>query len=793
MKPKTPSIYNRPELQRRNIGDDDEDESIRWFEKDMETGAIRRVAGNPDELEAKDLRKKIKALEAELQEYKSDTSDEGLMAGLEPEEREKAQVALDKHRARERSLTSGLEISLELPPLMVPLLKRLTASLREAALHPGSVTRRKELWRWYCRAKYSVPALPAMLPQRAWHVLWETQSVQSPTNPDRLLHINQILDDMTALGLRLTPNQRNAYVEALVALGKTDAAVQRWEQEYEESQGSDHESLQLGVKLFADIGHLDRAHDVLQEYLKRHPQEDPRSILLLISANIKKGNDHMAFALYSLLRSKLRSEMTMDDYDAVALLFLDANKKDLALGVFRDMMLQGNHALERGDFSKEKQEELYKALFKRMGALRSYGVDANDLNNVSLTAMSTLPYQWQNKFFYGSWVKKLIGMGQLDGASKVLELMYEREIEPDPKHINGLLGAFMRSGDPALQERGEKLGWSMIERRLQFTWRRRQRKRGEHHSLADSVYKTEEGITVPIHVGRPIPRATIETFNVLALHYLVKKKWAYIRHLHRMLRPAEMDMNSHFLNHVLYMELYEMGHKSAWRHFIKYARRTPPDVETYNCLWSGEVRHLDCLKNEDRSGFPLPRQLFSIMATWLSSMDARRKKAALEDITLELYVKIVQCFCAEKDFAGCLVAMHGLANSFKQYPDHAIASVITTSVSNLPEYQVPTVRARRGRQQIPVSKVNLQNTGKALSALVRRRNTSALEHGIDNDKLDTEARAVENLNLLSEFIRVVLVRTTGNVETVEPMIEQAAREMGFPKMNTGDVDASNVP
>ncbi|GAB7354038.1 hypothetical protein MBLNU459_g4621t1 [Dothideomycetes sp. NU459] len=793
VKPRTPSIYNRPELQReRPKDDDDDDDSIRWFEKDMETGTVRRIAGNPEEMEAKELRKKIKALEAELREYQSDTSDKGLMAGLEPEEKGMVQVALKKHRARQAELTRGLEVSLELPPLSVPLLKRLNTSLREAALQPDSVVRRKELWRWYCRAKYGVPALPAMLPQRAWQVLWETQTVESPSNPDRLLHIDQITSDLAASGLPLTLEQRHARVETLVALGKIDAAVQLWEQEYEAEDENNHASLQLGIKLFAETGDLERAHDVLQEYLKRHPHQDPRVILLLISANIKAGNDHMAFALYSVLRSKLESDMTMDDYDAITLSFLRADKKDLALGVFRDMMLQGNYALQRGNFSKEKQEELYKAMFDRMGALQSYSADVTNVNNVSLTAISALPHQWQNRFFYGSWLKKLIGMGQLDAASRVLELMYEREIEPDSKHVNGLIGAFMRSDDLALQERGETLGWSMIERRLEFTWRRRQRKRGETPTPAASVYKTEEGITIPPHVARPVPRATIETFNVLALHYLVKEKWAHVRHLHQTLRPAEINMDSCFMNHMLYAELYSGDHKSVWRQFVKYAKSTPPDTETYNCLWTGEVRHLDQLRNADRTGFPMPRQLFSVMSTWFSSMKSKQKKVAIEEFSTELYIKIIQSFCAERDFAACLAAMHGMAKLFGQYPDHDAARVVTTAVSNLPEYQVPTIRGRRGRQQMPVSQARLQNTGKVLSALANRRNTAALEHGVDITKLDAEARATENLNLLSEFIRVIMVRSTGNADAVEPLIEQASREIGTPGMDTGDIDASNV-
>ena len=47
------------------------------------------------------------------------------------------------------------------------------------------------------------------------------------------------------------------------------------------------------------------------------------------------------------------------------------------------------------------------------------------------------------------------------------------------------------------------------------------------------------------------------------------------------------------------------------------------------------------------------------------------------------------------------------------------------------------------------------------------------------------------LNLLSEFIRVILKRTY-DPETVETMIAEAKEEVGVPDLSTGDLDAFSV-
>ena len=332
----------------------------------------------------------------------------------------------------------------------------------------------------------------------------------------------------------------------------------------------------------------------------------------------------------------------------------------------------------------------------------------------------------------------------------------------------------------------------MIQQRLDFAYRRRQIKRHEPVSPAASIYATEDGLKIPECLVRSVPRATIETFNVIVLYYFAKQNWAHINHLHKMLRPAEIHMSSFFMNHLIQTELQLRNQQGAWRAFTKYARAVSPDMDTYDCLWTAEVRHTSINNGGDPRGFPVPRQLFAVMRVWMSSMDEKQRATARDSFSLDLYGKIIHSFCSQRDFAGCLVAIHALAQDFGHYPDHNIARTMTTAVSNIPEPVAPVIRTRRGRQHLPASQARLKNTTSVLSALSQRRTQAAMEHGVELEKMDPQARLEENMNLLSEFIRVVLVRSLEDVENVEPEIERAAQEMGAPGIRTGDVDASNV-
>ncbi|THV83798.1 hypothetical protein D6D29_03608 [Aureobasidium pullulans] len=779
-----------------NESRDEEEEAIRWFEKDMETGVTRRVEGNPEELEAQELRQKIAALERELKEYRNEESDEDMLAALEPADRAKVEKALKERNKHEADLTSGLTVSLDMPPLTVPLLKKFNQALREAAIAPAMITRRKELWRWYGRAKYSIPALSSMIPKKAWRLLWDLQSVDSPTNPDRLDHMEQLLRDMAVIDLNIMPDQPLVLIDTLLALGKVDQAIISWQQAYDSTSDPSESLLRLGVRLFSENGRLEKAQTILMQLFELFPEHDPRIILPILTADLRAGKDEMAFGCYVLMSQKLGDKMNMEDYDVVSLTFLEHNKKDYALAVFRDMMLRGpNKQISEEFLGVTGQNEAYEKVFERMQRLTESARDAGEVNAISLKSLSALPTPWHNKFFYGSWLKKLIGMRQLEAATKVVELMYERGIEPDPKHINGLIGGFFRSAVPELQERGEQMAWKMIQQRLLLKYNERRARRGESTEVVPSVRETEEGVEIPAHVARPVPTATIETFNVLALHYGIKEKWALIHHLDRMRRPAEYKMDTAFLNHILNM-VFNTYHDDSrlWQRFLSEAKHVSPDIETYNILWTAQLEHLNprLSRNKDRKGYPTPRQLFGLMTSWLQHYDLRKQALLIKEFTPEVYAKIISSFCLNKDFAGCLVALHDIARTYKEFPDPDIARIIMTGVANMAEAQPTTIRGRRGRQQLPASAARLKNTSKVMATLAQKRAEAALERGVDITALDVEARKEESLNLLSEFLRLVLVRVHEDAEVAESSIRQAAQAMQCPDISTGDKDCSNV-
>jgi hypothetical protein len=391
-------------------------------------------------------------------------------------------------------------------------------------------------------------------------------------------------------------------------------------------------------------------------------------------------------------------------------------------------------------------------------------------------------------------------MGQLEAATKVVELMYERGIEPDAKHINGLIGGFFRSEIRELEHRGEQMAWKMIQRRLEASYRQRCERRGEKVEDVPSIRGTDvAGVEIPAHLARAVPIGTIETFNVLALQYSIRERWAMIHHLDRMRRPAKLKKDTVFFNHMLNM-VFNTYHDETklWREFLTEVKHVVggPDIETYNILWTAQLEHLNPRINKEKkanTGYPTPRQLFGLMTSWYHSKDARARSSLAPDFTPEVYTKIVSSFCLQRDFAGCLVALHGIARMYNVFPDPDLARVVLIAVSNIAEAEPVTLRGRRGRQQLPASVARLKATSKVMAELAQRRAEAAAGNGIDITSLDVAARKEEALNLLSEFLRLVLVKQYGNsADAAETEIGKAAVTCQLPDLVTGDRDCSNV-
>jgi len=588
--------------------------------------------------------------------------------------------------------------------------------------------------------------------------------------------------------------QKQAHENALANLDRADTAIHFWEMDYEESAGRNQEVLERGISLFVQSKDLTRALNLFSEYMNNFTTVDVRAVQPLIRAHLEQHNKRLAFALYLFLRSKLGSDMQIADYDEVIAAFLDHNQGKLALAVFRDMMVQGSDAVQVNAVQRGSPEEtaLWESIMERVEGLQKLSLHVRDVNRISLHAMLSLPQEWQNKFFFASWLKKLLGDGNVFYAEKVVELMYERHIRPDAKHMNGLLGAYLRSGDAVLEERGEKLGWSMIQKRLEMVAERDQADlelvdgpNGHSHVLIDE----ESDVRIPLDLSKPIPHANLETWNVLGLHYLVKERWPAVRLLQRQLRPAQIPMGGYFMNHLLYMQLFTNGPSALWKDFIYFARDVSPEMETFNCLWTGQLRHLGRYdKKIVSSGYPPPRRLFFTMLAWHNDLVGRARADSIAAFSNEIYAKIIQSFCTQKDLYGCLVAMHAIAARFDAYPDRGIARIITIGISNIQQSIVPTIIAgRRERRSMAVDKTHTMKVGMTLKAIAVRRSGAK-----GNRAQRGEKGKSGTLNILSELMRFMLIRLGEDADEVERLIARASTEMGVEGISTGDADALNA-
>ncbi|KAL8669658.1 MAG: hypothetical protein Q9224_007724, partial [Gallowayella concinna] len=331
-------------------------------------------------------------------------------------------------------------------------------------------------------------------------------------------------------------------------------AVTQWEAE--QHVLSSNEDLResywtLGVRMLVSQGEPQQAQEIAYTLLDDHGGKSTSILVPIIEAWNQLGKSsayQKAWALYISFRERSGDSARMEDYDTVSMSFLKVGKKELGLAVFKDMMLA------RQD-SNVDSTVLYKKALGIVGNLQSSSVSSSQLNNVSLEAMTVLPRTFQNKFFYGSWIKKLLGMGEVDAAAAVVELMYERGTRPDPKHVNGIIGAWLRSGTAADRTKAETMAWAMIQERMNFAWRRRAQARKGDDAPKTSIGEGEDGVYIPSSIQRIVPQATIETFSILLLYFLRRQKYAQVRHLRNLLEPAEIRPNSYFMNHLLYAEL----------------------------------------------------------------------------------------------------------------------------------------------------------------------------------------------------------------------------------------------
>lgn len=769
---------------------------VRWYEQLLPWSSKRRRV-DPNNLdadkndEAKWIKREISQLEDELREMDGPvgkTLIEPLIATLSSEDQRKVRAAIMQEELEEKRKElelaevkrrlaklvpkkEELEIRWELPPEQGTYLRHLNTNIQEAAGNLEDQDLRKKLWRSYARCKAILPPFLHLIPEKSWTVLWASHHMMSTDHPQWASRLITLSEDMLSTGKELNIYQRILYIEGLRHGGRHDEAISQW-QKLKGDLGEDQQAIEeyelLGVRLFASNGDPEKAEKIALNYLTPEVSEHSRILIPILSAWAQRGDSigiKHAWALYLRFKTQVGDNITMEDYDNITMNLLNAGRADLALAVFKDLMLTGEQT-DQGSI------ELYKKAASYISKSQSSAITPEDLNKISLAGLIALPRRFENKFFYATWLKKLLGMGEVDAAASVIELMYERGVRPDSKHLNGMIGAWLRTGSDRNREAAEKMAWAMVHERLDLVNRRGRR---DAFNILDMP--SFQGIAVPSHLSRTISPANIETFSLLLQHYGRRGQDDNVQLMQECLAIAEIPPNSYFINHLLYIDLRKGQHQSAWERYEQMFREARPDLETFACLWDCKKAHLKSLRIRSKDNFPSSRRLMWHMMQWYSCLRPGEPALVQEDFSKELHNQIIRCFGMETDLEGLIVALYAMKDSFGIYPDEKTARTVSLEIGRMGIGE--SKRPGRLRKGNPQRKANAARIVQAFAIMTERREKFLVEAGLnDLQQCDADIQKEEGLFILAEFLRAILRRTTVDEDAVEANIEEAASDMG---------------
>ncbi|KAF4625211.1 hypothetical protein G7Y89_g12958 [Cudoniella acicularis] len=631
-------------------------------------------------------------------------------------------------------------------------IKLALAASREK--HKQTKSLRGSVWKSYLMCRSALISFPRNVPRSIWSGLWAVlSSTDSSEYVDRMAHIKYLGDDLKKVNVPIKLEQCLLYVEALLVQGDLEVAIREWDAIKTKAKNSEHvtEHCELGVKLFCQQGDLDQALRTADTLLSNTSDPTTFRILLpiiqtcLASRDIK--NIQLAWALYVRLQVNMGSRMVMSDYDTIILSCLEAGQADLALGAFKDMMPEIPQNMS--------SVAIYKKFTDAKG-LNSITIENKELDFRNSRALTSLPPSFNNKFFFGKWLKKLIGEDELEAARKVLDLMNERGIRPDARHVNGLIGAWVRKGTTKSLEMAEDMAWKMINARL------------------SAVKDREE------YPGRHSKKRSVYSFN----NTDDGKKKGELWDLFNTLGRAKIRPNTYFMNELLSMDTKTDHQTWAWKTYIEMTENgaIQPDFETFTVLWHSlcklSARVLRTYHERPLGGFPMPRSLFAEMIKHKVSLGKEGK------IPRDLYESIILCFSLAEDQAGTAVALRALQENFGLYPNEETARTIILQLSRLSQTNEVGYKTRRLNTRNRETKDRVARVTKIFHQFKQERDEALLRQGIVFEKLSDERKLEEALLVLSDLLRHAFQTKIMNEErkiyTAPQVSKRAAEQMGVP-------------
>ncbi|RFU32040.1 hypothetical protein B7463_g4311, partial [Scytalidium lignicola] len=769
--------------------------TIKFFEQTPD-GARKEIQDDPESEEAieRTINAKIQALGAELEKLQTGRSrgrsrPHRSRIVKSPTEEDSDVVIEELKSSAAGTPTSVAAINPEsifipvesLPSVYSQHITALNGLLKQALLKTSiDPSIQKATWKSYSMCRNAIVSSAHFVPPGAWSVLWNILDVplDQGGSLDRMAHIKCLAEDMENVGISLDVPQRLSYMEAIFICGDYEKATSQWKAT-KTSLGRNTDSLkdywELGVRMFCQMGKVDEALKAAEVLLNR--SDDPMAAVIIqpiIQACLSSNTENAvqkAWALYIRLRIYLGTQITMDSFDAVSSALLNANQVDLALGVFKDMMLLGR----KGEIDQDSVE-LYKTTLRIQHNIRSMQIDDDELHWKDTQALVTLPSKFNNKFFFGSWIKKLIGEGDLESASKIFDLMRQRGITPDARHLNGLIGAWLRAGTVTTQQMAEDMAWKMIDTRLEFVRRREMRSELEVPLQAVlSPSKLDYRSITP-----RVPKATIETFSILVEHYRRRQKQEKLLDLYDTLRKSQIRPDTFFMNQLLLSDLRSHRKQWAWSTYTTLVKRSGvrPDLDTYACLWQLMKKAKDPVLTREsrRDNFTTCRYLFAEMVQRASSLIEK------EQFPRELYDLIITSFGLSDDQPGTAVALRALQRYFNIYPNEDTVRSIILQLARVGHVNAAGVRPRRLNLN-SATKERINQVTKVLHTFKRARENILLNQGIVFDELDDQGKLEESILLLSDLLRYVagsrIVDET-EISDVSQLSKIAAEEMAVP-------------
>lgn len=682
-------------------------------------------------------------------------------------------------------------------PKLENLLKLASADISAGFLHTP-------LWLAYQKAKKADPERLSRMRTHWWDITWTVlkNAQQAAVGEESIQfqkRLYQLEQDMRRFGTRLSSGVRSQQlVDMLIVRRGEELAVNEWEsdhQSYSESvvQMYPPEHLEVGAKLFAFTGNVDRSVQLMDQLFNLYPDWDSSIMMDVFRAhtNSKAQHDHeTAKILYLRLKERKGETVNMDDYTSWFVGFLEARHLSHAKLVFRDMVKDG-HLNTTGD------AEVIDEVLTKLHMLYRLGSDISRMTSIALHALSILPRAYHSHIF-GDWMKAAVVYGAPEAAGQILDMMYQRGIQPTTFHFNLLLKALFRTKERPHVLKAENIGWQMIEEA-----------RKAHKRLLKLGLSAAEIIDQKAH---QVPRATegimgktavanVTTFALVMHHHAKALQWEHVDYLARQLQEAAIFPNATIMNVLIDNKCRRGLYADAWGIYTTLTqppegeRGVFPDGATFRHLWKTLRLALGDHATRDDPDLPSPRDLLKEMVDWWRMTRSRHDASKfLQGLAASnkgaIMALMLHCFSYKQDLVGSLIALHVLRHYFGVMPvDRTIAIL---------QRQIAWVDMSRESESVSSqyfhSRSNARNSERIIKIydVLKQQRMARMDLGDKGLRGLSDSEVADlSLNTLSELVRVVLNRSYGP-EIVEDMIEVAKRVVGLPDLPTGDLTAWEV-